>query len=271
MRKKIIVYLFILSFMSVVFLIPESAFASAYALSDSYIDWTTLSINTDLGMSLDWNIQGSSVETWARHNSIVEDHSYYESSDWDTKLFSSINFNQNTAYIWADSYSNDYDIWNNYIINGTETFSENSEGNFEGDAAASRWGSFQVTGTGIVNFSVNYFLNLTLFEDPGMRPYEISIAYTYAGISLMRKDTLESITDFDDIWSPEWAPSLNGSIEAYDTLNISMYFNTGDTGLFEARIISSSQAKSTSPVVPEPATLSLFGFGLLGLALRRKR
>lgn len=270
MSKKISVYLFIFSLISVVFLTPKSAFAFANAVSDSSIDWDTFSINTDPGMSLDWNIQGSSVETWVRHNSILEDHTFYESSDWDTRLISAAYFNQNTAYAWTMSYSYNYDTWNNVIINGTESFSEDSEGNFEGNAATYRWGYFKVTGTGTVSFSVNYFLNLTLFEDPGMRPFEISTAYTSAGISLERNDTLESVTDFDDIWNPEWAPSLNGSIDKYDTLSISMYFNTGDTGFFKAGIFSSSQAKSTSPVVPEPASLSLLGLGLLGLVFRRK-
>jgi hypothetical protein len=123
-------------------------------------------------------------------------------------------------------------------------------------ASADAWqyGTFTANRNGRLEVSVEYYLHQNLTTDVGTAQ-----ASSEAWLWLAR-------TDIDDIYSENLFAMYNyitGDYGKFGTLTVSLFFNKGDTG--ELSVGVWNETTSANPV-PEPATIILLGFGLVGIA-----
>ncbi len=123
-----------------------------------------------------------------------------------------------------------------------------------------------------LNGPVGDFIYRTSFDLTGFNPLSASITGKWAtdnpGTSLLLNGIVAAgmTTTGYTVWSPFILTS--GFIAGINTLDFVVRNNGGPTGL---RVEMTGDASAAIGAVPEPATLALFGLGLMGVALGRRR
>ena len=121
---------------------------------------------------------------------------------------------------------------------------------------------FLVTASGDLTVSAVYDVFMQVYKDYAN---ENASGYLLAGIYLRNLTQLTESSDVVEVALP--SRDLPNPLSRSGNLSATLTFATGDFGSF--RVIVDGMADAYS--VPEPSTLALLGFGLVGAALMRKR
>jgi hypothetical protein len=151
-------------------------------------------------------------------------------------------------------------------VNQNAIVSANLLGSFQADTQSLLNIFFQVNGTGFVTASADFSLLLQAFADNTA----IESASGFSSASIYLFNTTQSTADFSASQGLSFYTSAT-SLDYLDSLSgllaTSLQFNTGDYGLVSFIV----EGNATASSVPEPSTFALFGIGLAGAALLRKR
>jgi hypothetical protein len=133
---------------------------------------------------------------------------------------------------------------------------------------ACRWGNFVANSTGWVTFSANYKIWLQLrTEHAG----ELAYGIAEARLQLYNYNTFVNNED-RQVFEKEihdggsFTDSADSADSTSEPLTVSVWFNAGDVGSFEA---SANNEAETEMEAPEPATIALLALGILS-SRRRK-
>lgn len=247
--------------------------AAVTAESEVTFDWTTFNIQLDPGMDLQWgqrfshsdanayfdgierDWQGGFIDGWSGE---FEDDSYAEAHYATAHGFANAS---------ASTTADEVRVWSKAHSDGGGRFDARAHGWGE-----NRYGIFEVIGEGMVTFSIDYSMSVTLIETGARpRPDEWAGAFVSADIYVNYSETpLEGEAgdpwwQYEDRWFPEWAEPLDEPWTKSGTLSVSLWFEHGQGGYF--RVGSTANADAYS--IPEPSTLTLLGLG--GLLLIRRR
>ncbi|GAB6162612.1 hypothetical protein JCM12298_17710 [Desulfothermus naphthae] len=237
------------------FLILGFFLVSARAASvetSAYLDWSNfswmgISLTGGSNPILSWISQGEMIELEAQEN-------YYSES----------------AYNWNDNLS--YTITTLQIEVGANALSDNissyataSSGDGYGDTY--RWAQFQVSGSGLIVFTVPYRIEGKIDVGPESEFDYASIdGEVYMGVYLdgnVSQDsyswaTLEKYYNINDCQSD------TGEWEDEGWLSVAFYFNDGESGYFHA----GTYTEVTSAPIPSSILLITSGIGLIFIRRR---
>jgi hypothetical protein len=224
--------------------------ADAFSTSEAWIDWTSLTITGDIT----WLDKGSASDAWA-NDAIGQDENHKNEAGWvDTFAFASIDGSDYHAY--GEALTDDYYLYEEVYAIATKTTTTWANS----DADAYRWGDFVANSTGLVEISVYYELSQELTtENAGERASGISTAELWLRNEWDVYPTSDSAEFYNEV-------SDGGAMSDGDLglLMVSVYFNTGDAGHFDAGVWNGADVE-----IPEPAIVALLGLSALAL-IRRK-
>lgn len=230
-----------------------SARAEAVSISQARIDWASVSISGDIT----W-VDKSSGSCATAEDVITFDDVLCEEVGWvDTNAFAS------ASPTYGDAYTNDDYLYEEgyAVADGVTTPWARSH------TLAGRGGNFIADSNGWVEISVDYQLSLELRTD-----YLGEWAEGLAKVELLLwQGLLEGDGDMDEL---EDFVSDGGfmSDSRTGTLTVAYWFDAEDEGSVNFLVGDTvlNTAEVMGGTIPEPATITLFGLGALGL-LRRKR
>ncbi|MDD5063786.1 MAG: PEP-CTERM sorting domain-containing protein [Phycisphaerae bacterium] len=222
--------------------------------SQASIDWTSLTVTGDIT----WLDKGSESHTRAEDDT-AWDEDYDAASGWvDTDAFASITGSVYHAY--GDAYTDADRLFEEVyaIVNETTTTWAYA------DAYAYRWGDFIANSSGSVTFSADYGLSQDLgSENPGNWTY----GFAEAGLWLKKENTNDEVEDIAELENFNfWADGQVINYSDNGTLTITLWFEAGEIGLFDAWVYNEAVA-----AIPEPATICLLGLGVLSLVIKKKQ
>ncbi len=237
-------YLLVIIFLSLSLGVKAAPLATAQA----YLDWSHLTIQTfDVTGNGAPSISWTSYYQWAEA-SADEDYQWNKRNSWD-----SLSVSASMAGAWAYATLNGTSMraYSDPIEFGTEAWAS---------ASAERYGTFTVSGEGLVAIGVPYEIEVSLSSFAASASTDIWIElsnseewdsgrFSYSEVILEKEgdvDGLGTWTDSGWVW-------------------VTLYFEDGETGYFTASLDTSA----SSPV-PLPGTFVLLGSALLGFSLGKK-
>lgn len=243
--------------------VMSNAHAVAMGTASSYIDWSTISITTDSGMSVALDLTYSANEaTTDATNSAAE----YQSSSVYNLDGSPAQSSSSVTGSSASASANDAGIFTQSSSNGM-----NLLGTAVSSAYASRDAELSVTGSGMITISVAYVMSAFTVAE---QLFEEASAYADA---ILSGENVVSGELQEDIQTTQ-AYAFNGSSDGSTSpitglLSISMMANDGDFFyIFTDVYTTAYNSTNTLPVaVPAPASILLVLAGLFGVGLRRKQ
>ncbi len=223
--------------------------AAPLATARAYLDWSQLTIRTfDVtghgAPSITWDSE--SYYQWAEA-SAYEDYQYDESNSWD---YLSVSASMGGAS--ADA-----------TLDGTSMAAYSDPIRAGAWASAERYGTFTVSGEGLVAIGIPYEIEVSLSSFAAS-------ASTYIWIKLSNSEDEESgsgrFSDSEVILDKEGDVDGLGTWTDSGWVWVTLYFEDGETGYFTASL----DTDASSPV-PLPGTFVFLGSALLGLSLGKRK
>ncbi len=228
-------------FVSVLLLLLASSYSLANAgfinagvtLSGGGDDFFTIYTSGDVNIT--WILDDSQFDS--AYASLGDDYEYDYQNNWTTGTDALV--------------ANETQMAHGQTLESSIEASINTE-SAKADAWAERYGHFQVSGSGIVSFALDY---------------QYSIDFSHSGTLWLQAGLSLSKSEFGNIWSgssiyeslsSEWDGS--GPFEDNGTLVVSMFFNDGEEGY-----IGASADVYATPAVPLPSAIWMFASGIVGL------
>ena len=239
-------FVFVCSLIIIFFSAPLAQ-AAYVAESNAILDWSTFTVmGIDIGYGepqISWLSQNEEVSASAN-----EDYQHDYAYNWNSSLNVVASDENAKSSAWID------------VENNKMGASSGSSGNSWAYASASRHGDFQVSGTGIVMFMIDYEINVALNNSA-----TDAWASSYVSIEISNNDYTRWSYSSAEIWKSLWDGEI-GSWSDDGMLVAAMFFYDGEIGHFDAWASTDS-----SSYVPIPSTLLLLGSGLIGvLAIKRR-
>lgn len=250
-------------FVSVMLTITTSASSSSLSGTSS-LNWTTFSIAHGNDMSFTWVDKIDKTDAFATVNGDTA-HDFDQKFAW-TGVGSTATHDISGGGITTNGWTTENAIAQKYAATW-------SEGAHEENGTAARFGTFRVTGSGYITFSIPYSLQYEINLDNG------DYGRVANGAGLRAKNYMTSLQDGTEAVIGEDATgTYSNSDSRSGILSIPLYFNNGDTGAVGVGVGSRSVLDSwwlpDAPLnpIPEPEAYAMLlaGLGLLGFAARRR-
>jgi len=240
------------------------AYAGTIVLSEGVIAWDTLSISTDPGMTFTWKGFADPAKETAIYGLVRPDAIISQISGWNA-LSDGIVVGNLKGWGTADDHA----------LVGSSSISQPGDKFMELYGGASRWGVFEVQGSGTMTVSVDYSLSYSVdihSQPPG------SWVTTWAQANLELGEFIPSPIGGGGLWVPPYSEDLlrltslvSGSQDAVSesrsgTLTVQYYFSEGDIGRLDVGGHGKLWA-SPSNVPDAASTLMLLGASMVGIAI----
>jgi len=239
------------------FLVLGFFLVSARAASvetSAYLDWSNFSWMgfsfTGDSPTLTWISQGESIDLEAQENS------YSQSAD---------NWNDNLSYTITTP---QIEVGAEAQTNSIKSYADASSA--DGYSRSGRWGKFQVSGSGLIVFTVPYRIEGKIEVDPESEFDHASLSSdVFMGVSLEDADSDVSHNSYSWITlSKYYSPFENdgdvGEWQENGTLVLAHYFYDGETWNFYV----GTYAEVTSAPIPSSILLITSGIGLIFIRRR---
>ncbi|MEW6117037.1 MAG: PEP-CTERM sorting domain-containing protein [Nitrospirota bacterium] len=236
--RVVVVFSFVVMILSIA-VTSSTVLAAAFSRNEVHIDWSSLRITTDPGVSISLTNNFDNLN-WAIRASI-----YNVIPGWQDAIAQS--------YFEATGGGSAYGIASTnasgmHLFTAAET---HGPGDMFSYAMAYRGAEFRVSGTGTVGISIDYHF----ISDSAVTPGSPT-------------DHASGITWADLFMGGNYTEALHGS----GTLSMNAFYSDGDTDIIRIGSYADSTAATLGPLpTPEPPTLILLGAGLAGVSAFRKK
>jgi hypothetical protein len=235
----------------VIFLVSILFAASAQATVGDYadvwadVDWSSLQVSLDSGMSMT-----------VYSDTYSGSYSYADNSDWEQgEQIHELSGFVDTGAIINLSNAKSTANTDSSLLTSTAYATQSAGGSgAEGayaDSSSWRDGEFGISGDGYVQFEIGYELEVDLSASGAEEASGISLAHLFLSNDSTVDEHYEE--DFLEYTISNSAGGLLDNVSG--TLTVSVYFNDGDFGYFYAGTDCGAE------VIPEPCTVLLFGLG----------
>lgn len=221
--------------------------------SSAYLDWSKfswigISLTGGSNPTLNWISQGEHIYLEAQENY------YSESAD---------NWNDNLSRTLTTS---QIEVGAEALTNSIKSYADASS-SADGYSRSGRWGKFQVTGSGLIVFTVPYRIEGKIGVDPEFDHASID-SEVYMGVYLdgdVSQDSYSWVT-LEKYYNTYDCQSDTGEWEDEGWLSVAFYFNDGEYGNFYAGTYA--EAEVTSAPIPSSILLITSGIGLIFIRRR---
>lgn len=232
---------------------------AALATASVTLDWSTFSVayipdGSNPSPSITWSDLSSNTSSRITSSSTSSDPFQY-APDWSTSLtthagnaavFSDANITATTLH----SYSEDSDLSANSFPN----------------SQSYRNGSFGVSGSGTLVFSVNYILDAVITSGVSATPSTPNQA-TSAALIYVSNLTSNALVTAEELLSLIPGGTIGSPAHQEGTLSLSLLVNDGEQYSF----LAGAQTNANVSAVPVPAAIWMFSSGLTLIFLKRRQ
>ena len=269
---------------------PGNANALPYAEGSFVIDWSTVEFNPAEGLSISpfTNPDGiSDMEGSFSKAKVVSDPDWADKTDPEEKIKAT---GSTTAHMANDFATSTTNSTIGTMMSGTVSAEGQPGVKYRAESEAKQWMYFTVKGSGILELTVDYYLEQSVdfnaVDEWAKAKSEVKLELGKSVVEVdsndIKKIKNEKINKDGDNYAEfkiEWK-DLSGPVDPYEkmgTLTVEYEYTEGASpedslGFMKVTAKNKVEAYKTPPSpVPEPATMLLFGSGLICLAgLRRK-